>query len=70
MVVLRSICKQRELARREVEVGGGGDGAYDEGRAIIEKPRFLDMSFADTHRITSTSTLGQFSTVCGDTRSR
>jgi hypothetical protein len=42
MVVLRSICKQRERARREVEVGGGGDGAYDEGRAIIEKPRFLE----------------------------
>ncbi len=70
MAVLRSICKQRERARREVEVGGEGEGTYDEGRAIIDKPRFLDMSFADTHRITSTSTLGQFSTVCGDTRSR
>jgi hypothetical protein len=69
MVVLRSICKQRERARTEVEVGGGGDGAYNEGRAIIEKPRLLDMSFADTHR-TSTLTLGQFSTMCGDTRLR
>jgi hypothetical protein len=37
---------------------GGGDGHYDEGRVIIEKPHFLDISFADAHTIASISTLG------------
>ncbi|KAL3766830.1 hypothetical protein ACHAW5_005245 [Stephanodiscus triporus] len=61
-VVLRSIREQRERARREVEEEGAN---FDEGRVIIEKPHFLDMSFADTHTITSISTLGQLSSVCG-----
>ena len=67
-VVLRSIREQRERARREGRDGagmGGGDGDYDEGRVIIEKPQFLDISFADAHTIASISTLGQFSSVCG-----
>ena len=32
---------------------------------IIEKPHFLDITFADAHMIASISTLGQFSSVCG-----
>ena len=65
-VVLRSIREQRERARAEVGGGGGGgDGDCEGGTVIIERPHFLDISFADTHTITSISTLGQYSSVCG-----
>ena len=60
----------RRYERTEERRRRRGDGDYYQGGVIIEKPRFLDMSFADMHTITSISTLEQFSTVCGDTRSR
>ena len=78
-ISLRSIQKQREEAKTRSRVGGMGvegeggvdggingvDGANDEN-VIIEKPQFLDISFsADTHTITSVSTLGQLSSVGG-----
>jgi hypothetical protein len=37
----------------------------DDDDINIEKPHFLDISFADMHTITSISTLGQFSSECG-----
>jgi hypothetical protein len=56
---------------------GGRSRLVGEGTAITtrggQSSRSLaswGMSFADTHRITSILTLGRFSTVCGDTRSR
>jgi hypothetical protein len=48
------------------EEGGTDSGEYDSDGVVIEKPHFLDISFADgTNTITSISTLGQFSSVCG-----
>lgn len=77
-VVLRSIQKQREEARARsgMEEEGGVDGEQqdngvdnNEENVIIEKPQFLDISFsADTHTITSVSTLGQLSSVGGGGR--
>ncbi|KAL3756703.1 hypothetical protein ACHAWU_006121 [Discostella pseudostelligera] len=63
-VVLRSIREQKEQARR---MRGSDDNvkAEDDDDIIIEKPHFLDISFADMHTITSISTLGQFSSECG-----
>ena len=70
-VVLRSIKEQKEQAKQRAE-SVGGDEEHQQGIAtgddgvIIEKPHFLDISFAaDTHTITSISTLGQFSSVGG-----
>ena len=62
-IVLRSIREQR----RQAVAGGGGEDeeAHD---AILEKPQFLDISFADAHTIASISTLGQFSSVGGGAR--
>ena len=56
-----------------MEEEGGVDGEQQDNGAdnneenvIIEKPQFLDISFsADTHTITSVSTLGQLSSVGG-----
>jgi len=80
-VVLRSIQKQREEARARstgsgMEEEGEIDGDQQDNGAdikeedvIIEKPQFLDISFsADTHTITSVSTLGQLSSVGGGGR--
>ena len=72
-VVLRSIKQQKEQAKRRVASVGGeeehqqGIATGDDGEenVIIEKPHFLDISFADTHTVTSISTLGQFSSVGG-----
>ena len=69
--MLRSIKEQKEQAKQRVASVGGEDehqqgiATGDDG-VIIEKPHFLDISFAaDTHTITSISTLGQFSSVGG-----
>ncbi|KAL7539890.1 hypothetical protein ACHAWF_006533 [Thalassiosira exigua] len=62
-VVLRSVREQRELARRNAAEGG-----VDEEDVIVEKPHFLDITFADTHTIASISTLGQLSSVGGGGR--
>jgi len=80
-VVLRSIQKQREEAKtRSTSSGMEEEGGVDEEQqdngadnneenVIIEKPQFLDISFsADTHTITSVSTLGQLSSVGGGGR--
>ena len=65
-VVLRSIREQKHRARLVAAAEGGTDSEYDSDGVIIEKPHFLDISFADgTNTITSISTLGQFSSVCG-----
>jgi hypothetical protein len=69
-VVLRSIREQKHRARlaamAAAEEGGIDSGEYDSDGVVIEKPHFLDISFADgTNTITSISTLGQFSSVCG-----
>ena len=58
-VVLRSIREQRELAAE-----GGAEGED----VTVEKPHFLDITFADTHTIASISTLGQMSSVGGGAR--
>jgi len=63
-VVLRSIREQRERAGIGEVEGGDCEG----GAVIIERPHFLDISFADAHTITSISTLGQYSSVCGTGR--
>jgi len=80
-VILRSIQKQREEAKTRstgsgMEEEGEVDGDQQDNGAdnneedvIIEKPQFLDISFsADTHTITSVSTLGQLSSVGGGGR--
>ena len=65
-VVLRSIREQKHRARLVAAAEGGTDSEYDSDGVIIEKPHFLDISFADgANTITSISTLGQFSSVCG-----
>ncbi|KAL7445322.1 hypothetical protein ACHAXH_007796 [Discostella pseudostelligera] len=63
-VVLRSIREQKEQARR---MRGSDDNVQDadDDDINIEKPHFLDISFADMHTITSISTLGQISSECG-----
>jgi hypothetical protein len=43
----------------------GGGSVCNGGTLIIKRPHFLDISFADTHTITSISIIGQFSSVCG-----
>ena len=72
--MLRSIKEQKEQAKQRVASVGGeeehqqGIATGDDGEenVVIEKPHFLDISFAaDTHTITSISTLGQFSSVGG-----
>jgi len=59
-VVLRSIREQKEEQAKN-----GGEVEED---LMIEKPHFLDITFADSHTIASISTLGQFSSVGGDGR--
>ena len=65
-IVLRSIREQKEMARQRSIVEGGGDA--DEEDVVIEKPDFLDITFADTHTLASISTLGQLSSVGGGGR--
>jgi len=72
-VVLRSIRDQKATAEQthhpseECGEEGGGD-VGDAENVIIERPNFLDITFADTHTIASISTLGQFSSVGGCVR--
>lgn len=64
-VVLRSIKEQKEQALRKRSRDDHAEEVDSEKDIIIEKPHFLDISFADMHTITSISTLGQFSSECG-----
>ena len=63
-VVMHSIQEQKEEQTNKRATGGG----EEEEDLMIEKPHFLDITFADTHTIASISTLGQFSSVGGDGR--